>query len=201
VVVYGSRLKDAQGLLFYDPGLTVKSVTETNETSCKMIVSIDEDCPLGLHPVRVRTATGLSPLLLFSVGTMPEIPEKEPNDTTAKPQNIDLDRTINGTATNEEIDIYAVEARKGQRLTAEVEAIRLGNSLFDPYVAILDRNQQELAASDDDSLAHADPVASIVVPEDGKYFIVVRDCTFNAPRDSMYRLHVGTAESSAKRSS
>ena len=33
-----------------------------------------------------------------------------------------------------------VEAKKGQRITAEVEGMRLGESPLDPYLAILDEN-------------------------------------------------------------
>ncbi|HEX3870991.1 MAG TPA: PPC domain-containing protein, partial [Pirellulales bacterium] len=100
--------------------------------------------------------------------------------------------TINGSCRDDEVDVYGVEARKGQRLTAEVEAMRLGHTNFDPFIAILDRNGRELITSDDDALVLADAVASIVVPEDGKYFVLVRDATFNAPSSNPnYRLHVG----------
>jgi len=43
--------------------------------------------------------------------------------------------TVTGVADNEDVDYYAVEARKGDRITAEVEGTRLGITLFDPYVA------------------------------------------------------------------
>ena len=40
--------------------------------------------------------------------------------------------TVNGVADNEDVDYYVVEARKGDRITAEVEGMRLGITLFDP---------------------------------------------------------------------
>ena len=48
--------------------------------------------------------------------------------------------------------------KKGQRLSAEVEGMRLGNTLFDPYVAILDSKRFELAAADDSPLLGQDGV-------------------------------------------
>ena len=45
-----------------------------------------------------------------------------------------------------------VEAKKGQRISAEIEAMRLGATLFDPYIAILDAKRFELAISDDAAL-------------------------------------------------
>ena len=67
-----------------------------------------------------------------------DVEEVEPNNDFAKPQSIAMNVTVNGVADNEDIDYYAVEAKKGDRITAEVEGIRLGLTLFDPYVAILD---------------------------------------------------------------
>ena len=43
---------------------------------------------------------------------------------------------------------YRVEAKKGQRLSVEVEGMRLGRVLFDPYVSILDPNRFELPSID-----------------------------------------------------
>ena len=64
-----------------------------------------------------------------------------------------LTRTVNGIADNEDVDYYVVEAKKGERISAEVEGLRLGISEFDPYVAILDSKRFELGVSDDAALA------------------------------------------------
>ena len=61
-------------------------------------------------------------------------------------------------ADNEDVDYFVVEAKKGDRITAEVEGIRLGITLFDPYVAILDAKRFELASSDDAALVWQDGV-------------------------------------------
>jgi hypothetical protein len=86
----------------------------------------------------------------------------------------------------------AVEARKGDRLTAEIEGIRLGTAMFDPYVAILDAKRFERDVSDDTALLLQDSVASIVVPEDGRYVVQVRETSFAGSDESRYRLHIGT---------
>ena len=52
------------------------------------------------------------------------------------------DSTVNGVSLNEDVDFFEINATKGQRISAEVEAIRLSGPLFDPYVAILDENQE-----------------------------------------------------------
>ncbi|MDP6719678.1 MAG: PPC domain-containing protein, partial [Pirellulaceae bacterium] len=90
----------------------------------------------------------------------------------------------------EDVDYYVIEAKKGQRISAEVVAMRLSTALFDPYVAILDEKRFELSANDDTPLALQDAYASIVAPADGKYVIEVRESAY--ARGNNYRLHVGT---------
>ena len=63
--------------------------------------------------------------------------------------NATVAMTVAGCVKNEDVDFYAVDLKKGQRLTVEVEGMRLGTTLFDPYIAILDTNRFELAAVDD----------------------------------------------------
>src|SRR5690606_21526976 len=92
---------------------------------------------------------------------------------------------------NEDVDYYVVDAKKGERITAEVEGIRLGITLFDPFVSILDANRFELTSSDDAALIWQDGCASILAPEDGQYIIQVRDSAYAGNGSCLYRLHVG----------
>ena len=64
--------------------------------------------------------------------------------------------TVNGVAENEDVDYFVVEAKKGERISVEVEGIRLGITMFDPYVAILNAKRFELASSDDAALVWQD---------------------------------------------
>ncbi len=52
--------------------------------------------------------------------------------------------TVNGIADNEDVDYYVVQAKKGERISAEVEGLRLGITEFDPCVAILNAKRFEL---------------------------------------------------------
>ena len=148
VTLLGQRHDDIQEILFYQPGITVTKLSAARSRAV-VTFKIAEDAPLGLHDFRVRTATGVSPLKTFSVGELKDVDEVEPNNDFAKPQPIAMNVTVNGVAGNEDVDYYAVQATKGERITAEVEGIRLGLTLFDPYVAILDAKRFELASSDD----------------------------------------------------
>ncbi|MBI3837609.1 MAG: PPC domain-containing protein [Planctomycetia bacterium] len=187
----GDRFGDAQQILLYEPGITVTHLEPAGANAIKTRLAIAPDCRLGLHQVRVRTASGISNLRTFSVGALPEIKETEPNNDFAQPQKIAFDTTVNGVVENEDVDYFAIEAKKGERITAEIEGLRLGNTFFDPYVAILDTKRFELARSDDAPLIRQDCIASIVAPEDGTYIVQVRETSFSGNGSCMYRLFVG----------
>ena len=167
------------------------SLKPTARHAVKTKLAIAPDCRLGLHQLRIRTASGISNLRTFSVGACRRSTKPSRTTTSPQPQKIALDITVNGVVENEDVDYFAVEAKKGERITAEIEGLRLGNTFFDPYVAILDTKRFELARSDDAPLVRQDCVCSIVAPEDGTYIIQVRETSFAGNGACMYRLHVG----------
>jgi hypothetical protein len=188
----GARLADAQEILVYYPGITVKKLEPVNDTALKVAVAIAPDCRLGEHAFRVRTASGVSDLRTFWVGAMPVVDEVEPNGEFDKPQPIPLNVTVHGVVQTEDVDYFAVECKKGQRLSVEVEGMRLGTTFFDPYVAILDAKRFEMAFGDDSPLAAQDGGCSVVVPADGKYIVQIRESAYGGNGACQYRLHVGT---------
>ena len=192
IIFSGQRLGDARGLLFYEPGIAVKTLEALPDKRVKARLLLAGDCPLGPHALRLQSATGISNLVTFSVGRLPEVNEIEPNDDFAKPQKIDLNTTVNGVVRNEDVDYYGVQAKKGQRLSVEVEGLRLGESFFDPSVAILDANRFVLAAADDTPLLRQDCACAVIIPHDGAYVIQVRESAFGGSDRCHYRLHVGT---------
>ncbi|MCI0635899.1 MAG: PPC domain-containing protein, partial [Actinobacteria bacterium] len=142
--------------------------------------------------MRLRTATGISDLRTFYVGRFPVADEKEPNNNFKDPQKIALGQTISGVITNEDVDYFSVQLKKGDRLSVELEGIRLGTSLFDAYVGILDTKRFEIASADDTALLMQDPFVSILAAEDGTYIIQVRETSYGGGDNGAYRLHVGS---------
>lgn len=187
----GNRLADAQEVMLYGPGVEVVAITEPKDNQFKAKVKVAPDCRLGIHAVRVRTASGLSNLVTFMVGPLPEVAEKEPNNEFTAPQPIELGVTVSGVVQNEDQDFYVITAKKGQRISAELEGLRQGRTFFDPYLAILNSERFELARSDDTALLWQDPVCGVVAPEDGQYIIQVRESAFGGNGSCSYRLHVG----------
>jgi len=191
----GSRLKDAQEIFFYDPGIeVVKLEPAEDDKSVSVTLKVASDCRLGEHKVQVRCATGVTEYRTFWIGNLPETTEQEPNNEFEKPQPIGLNTTVTGVIESEDVDYFTVEAKKGQRINVEIEGLRLGTQIdnrFDPYIAILNQDRFELSVADDTPLVHQDGVASLIAPEDGRYVIQVRDGSYQGNGNCHYRLHLG----------
>lgn len=190
----GARLSDAVEILSYKKGFEFKDIKANpkNANICTATVKILPDCDLGEHTFQVRTKSGVSDYKTFWVGQFPEVAEKEPNSEFETPQAITLNQTVTGVIQNEDVDHFVVTAKKGQRISAEIEGVRLATTIFDPYVAILDEKRFELKAIDDLPLLRNDTAVSVIAPADGKYTILVRDSSYGGNGAAFYRLHVGT---------
>jgi len=174
--------------------LTVVKKKKGNQITVK--VQVLPNAVLGTHRLRVRTKSGISKLANFFVGAYPVVNEKEPNTDFTTPQAVDINVTVHGRIDREDVDYFAVKAKKGERLSVEVEGLRMGTyyqgaTFFDPYVAIMNSSRFELDACDDRALTRQDCFASIIVPEDGTYYILVRDASYGGHGASLYRTHIG----------
>lgn len=193
VQINGYRLTDAKEILWYSPGIEVLEISKAEDRKMQAKFRIAKDCRLGEHHFRVRTATGISQIRSFLVGPFPQVREqKEDNDEFAHAQKIELNSTIEGKIDNEDIDYYAIEAKQGQRISAEVEGIRNNTELFDAYVAVHSDDGAIIAESDDTALLRQDPALSVIAPKDGTYYIQVRETSYGGGRYSYYRTHIGT---------
>ena len=188
---HGDRLQDTEELIAYEPGLELVKFGLVTNHIVKAQVKIAPDCALGEHHLRLRTATGLSELRTFFVGPYPVIAEQEPNNDIADAQKVPLNSTVTGIIASEDVDCFAVEAQRGDRLSAEVEGMRLGRGAFDPRLALLDGHGTVLADVDDTQLALQDPFISLVVPADGTYVLRLREATYEGNDHCHYRLHIG----------
>lgn len=189
---HGARLEAGTTALFYQNGLTLGPVEWKAQDHVVAKLTIAPDAPLGEHSLRLLSPSGITELRSFWVGQFQIVNETEPNNSFDQPQRIELNTTVHGVATAEDEDIFVCTLRKGQRLSVEVEAMRLGRILFDASIAILDPRKFELATCDDIPLLRTDACASIIAPEDGDYRIVVREAAYEGRAECQYRLHIGT---------
>lgn len=191
VVITGQRLADARGILFYTPGIDVVSMQVGTDGKVHARLRAAPDCALGDHELRLWTATGLTDMMPLFVDPFPTIACSGSNHVVAHAQPVPANCTVSGLIRDEEIDYYAIQARKGDRITAEVEGMRLGRDMFDPWAAILDARGRQLASNDDNALLMLDPLVSIIAPADGTYLVSIRESAWGGSGRSFYRMHIG----------
>lgn len=187
----GQRLQDTAEIFSYEPGIQILKLNEVTNKLVKAQVKIAADCELGEHHLRLRTASGLTDLMTFSVGPFPVVPEQEPNNGAAKAQKISLNSTVTGVITGEDTDAFSFEAQQGQRISVDVEAMRLGRGAFDSRIALLTASGAILAVADDTWLGMQDPSLSLVAPSNGTYVVEIREVTYGGSDNFHYRMHIG----------
>jgi len=192
LTVTGNRLEDFESLIFFSPGFTQKSVDKVEKNKVELTVSVDASVPSGNHLMRIRTKSGISHARQVFVGPFPNVEEKEPNTEFEAAQVIGFNQTVEGVVTNEDVDYYKITAKKGQRISLEVDGLRLGYLNFDPYIAIIDQERFEKTFSDDTILHRQDGYCSFVAEYDGDYYVMIRESSYRGSGNSFYRLHVGS---------
>ena len=207
VTIEGSFIKEAKEALFYRPGIrcvelkSLPLLPEPRSTihggfiegSVMAKFQIDADCPLGLHPFKLRTATELTTLSTFAVTRFPIVKEAQED------QSVPMNSAVLGRMdTNQvgDVDMYRVTGRKGEHLSVEVDSVWLtekfyAGSEFDLTARILDASGKELARNDDSALHLQDPIISIVVPIAGDYFVEVKQRLMKAAERCFYVATIG----------
>jgi hypothetical protein len=188
----GDRLEDAEEIICYEPGLQIIKLNSVTNKTIKAQVKLMPDCQLGEYHLRVRTKGGLSELRTFFAGPFPVVAEIEPNNHLTNAQKIAINTTLTGVVTSEDVDCFVVEVKKGQRISAEVEGIRLGRAVFDSRLTVMETNRTLLADSDDTWLGMQDPFISVLAPHDGAYIVQLRESTYGGSDNSNNRLHIGS---------
>lgn len=190
---HGERLQNTLELLSDLPGLEWRGVVKAEAQQVVLNVHVCADAPLGPRGLRLRGSDGISDMRLFSIGQFPCVAEIEPNQSAEQAQPVELNQTISGVIINEDVDWFRVHLQAGQVLHAEIEALRLGQTLFDAALAIVDARGFVLAAADDSALLKTDCDVAITAPGEGDYWIKVRESAYEGNENCRYRLHVTSA--------
>ena len=176
---------------------------EKGESELPVLLQLKEDAAPGLYPIRVRTEDGLSNVLLFAVGILPEAVEaesllkdkerveKQTNDTPASAEKMAVPVTVNGTLVGPDQDYYRFTAKAGERLVFEIDARRAGSAI-DPVLRVLNAAGKELAANNDAPGAGVDARAQVTFAQAGEYLVLVHDAKYSDQDQNFYRLKIGS---------
>lgn len=144
---------------------------------------------LTTRELRAVTPTGVSNPLLINVGHLPEVAEREPNNSVEQAQSVSLPAAISGVASAAaQADHFRFMAGKGQELVFEVDAARRGSAL-DASLVILNTKGKDLARNED--FNGLDSLLAFTAPEDGEYILQLRDFRYLGGGNYNYRLYAG----------
>jgi hypothetical protein len=160
---------DHQGLKF----------TPDAKAKGKFRVAVGENVPPGPHLVRIHDKNGGSTPRVFVVSPHPNLAEKESNNGFETAQPVESTPVvINGKwSAREDVDSFAVELKRGQWLTASVEAYSL-HSPTDPVLHLLDPDGVRVGFNHD-RFENLDPRLEFRASRDGRH--VVQIAAFEHP--------------------
>jgi hypothetical protein len=175
---------------------TTVTVSGWNLAQASATVDLRGRAP-GILPFSVQNRDRDSNRVPFGVDTLPEILEREPNDSPDAAQSVGLPVIINGRLDRPgDVDVFRVEGRAGSRLVAEVMARRLG-SVVDSTLRITDDSGRQIAFNDDHAdkgsgldTHHADSCLLIPVPSDGPLYVHLADAQGKGGPANAYRLRL-----------
>lgn len=156
----------------------------------------------GIYPITVRGKGGLvSNPMPFSLDSIPDCQEKEPNSQMKTAQKVTLPVMVNGHIDKtSRKDLFQFEGKAGDDVVAEVFARRL-NSPLDPVVKLTDASGKILALNDDreDVAAginthHADPYIRAKLPANGTYYVHLDDTQHKGGDEYGYRLRISAPQ-------
>lgn len=197
VTVNGQNLQGTTAVLFSGTGVTGrvaptadgKGLQNTNAGALPVVVTIAPDAPLGVREVRVFGPRGVSNVGRFSVGAHPEVNETEPNNKLPQAQKVVTPVTMNGQINGtEDEDLFAFEAKEGQRFAFVVESFPLTFAL-DSVLTLRDAQGRPLATGRDPH--RFDASLTYTFQKSGTYVLQIHDWTFSGGAHFVYRLTIG----------
>ncbi len=137
----------------------------------------------------------------FSVGSLPEVLEREPNNTVGRAQKISVPVIINGRIDKaDDWDVFQFTGKSNDLVVAEVQARRLDSPL-DSILKLTDSSGRILNFNDDrEELAAglnthaADSWLMTKLPADGTYFVHIGDTARHGGEDYGYRLRISAPQ-------
>ncbi len=180
ITVRGTDLEGVNSLWFDHPGLRafhLKGLT--------FRVACATGTPVGHHDIRAVGTYGVSNPRTVVVGDRPESNEAEPNNTPSQATSIALNAVVNGEIAATDVDFFAFDGKRGQRLLIDLDAERI-DSRLDATLRLLDSEGREVAESRDEF--GADPFLDVTLPADGRYLVKVHDVVYKGSTDHIYRL-------------
>jgi Bacterial pre-peptidase C-terminal domain len=160
---------------------------KVGDSEVQVEITLPADVVEGSVPVVVVTPGGttMPHKLLVARGVLAE---KEPNNGYRQAQPLPLPAIVDGTiGTAQDVDVFSIQGKAGQKIVAEVFAARHGSPL-DGVLTLIDERGAILASNDD--AEGLDPKLEFTLPRDGTYYLSLIDAHDQGGPIFVYRLVV-----------
>jgi hypothetical protein len=160
-----------------------------------------KDAPPGLQRLAAYRMGYASNRVPFVLDRLPEVTERESNNSAASAQTVALPVIINGRIDQpDDWDVFQFTGKAYEKIVVEVQARRLESPL-DSVIKLTDAAGKLLAFNDDhEDLAagvnthHADSYLATKLPADGNYFVHIGDTARKGGVEYGYRLRMSAPQ-------
>lgn len=178
--------KDLNGARLLIPTLQI-DVPTMEASRDRFRLQLPPDCPPGIHPAWIATPQGVSNAAVFCVDALPLRVKSRSN---SEPETVELPCVASGVLQVNAIHEWVVVAEKGQRLSIDVWADRIG-SVLDPRIVLLSRTGKVLAECDDVAGLGCDCRMTVIAAEAGPHTLQIHDSTYSMREAQPYRIRLG----------
>jgi hypothetical protein len=155
-------------------------------------VTVANDALPGIHRFRIKTPLGTTNTIVFAIGVLPEVKQRErmPFDSAAPAQLVDFPATLVGKiAVPGEEERYEFHGKSGEEMVFRVIASQLGSELAS--MLVLSDSSGKILATTGTSEIRPDAALTYKLPQDGQYTLTIADRNRGGGGGYFYRLDAG----------
>lgn len=187
LIVSGGDLASATALWTSFAGM-IQPPSEIAEK--RVVFRLPGSAPVGVFAARVFGSNGVSEPHLFMLDDLPGTGEAKTNKARASARRVEIGSSVDGACDELGFDWFKFHANKGERVSIEVVASRLGSRL-DSVLRVSDAHGRQLAHVDDVPGLRGDSFISLLITNTGDYFVELRDVNYGGGSEFFYRLRAG----------
>ena len=166
---------------------------KSDAANWKVKLTVASDVAVGAYPIRIQTDDGISNPFLLAVGQLPQVMEKEDNNSFETAQAIpDPPLVIEGQVAGNDVDFFRFRAKKGELIVVDAQCARIGSGI-DPTIRLTSgaANGAYIASADDSPGLLTDARLTAILPADGDYVVELSDSRYQGSNRPVYRLVIG----------
>jgi hypothetical protein len=194
VLATGSGFDKFKSVLFYDSGIELLRHEVLSNNELNLWFKSQANATPGRYYFRIATTDGSSELRALTLTPYPLLTEQRETQDAIQKVERNTQRpnvTLLGVLEEGDRDRYTALYSKGERVSIEVEAVRLGYVLLDTILTVYDPSGNVVTTIDDTPLYKQDPFVTFVAEVGGEYTIEVRETAYEGDSRSRYAIHIG----------